>query len=256
MSGEAILDYTKAEMERVAEAMSSIMAFMEADADGGRPEYQGKFQADIIEQSYVGLRDGMRVSYDVIRDRWNDILVNDLYQHDIRVCVDSFKSFREEVEAFDDSFCRNLDFAVTIFDDEWIARKYLEMVASTRDQCRYLTDFVEHNFIERHFGNDPFAGAARRFRNYFVGVSDDGLRKLVKEHIPLSRRTKWLGDRREATVFGQTLGLKCSLMNKSFFFPGKNGMPRDLNYSSDGTDLNFSSYDIAPILESLKPVIG
>ncbi len=29
-------------------------------------------------------------------------------------------------------------------------------------------------------------------------------------------------------------------------------MPRDLNYSSDGTDLNFGSYDIAPILESLK----
>ncbi len=94
-------------MERVAEAMSSIVAFMEPDADGGRPEYQGKFQADIIEQSYARLMDGMRVSYDVIRDRWNDILVNNLYQHDIRVCVDSFKSFREEVEAFDDSFCRN-----------------------------------------------------------------------------------------------------------------------------------------------------
>lgn len=62
MSGEAILDYTKAEMERVAEAMSSIVAFMEPDADGGRPEYQGKFQADIIEQSYARLRDGMRGS--------------------------------------------------------------------------------------------------------------------------------------------------------------------------------------------------
>lgn len=85
-----------------------------------------------------------------------------------------------------------------------------------------------------------------------MGVSDEGLRKLVMEHIPLPRRTKWLGDRREATVFGRTLELKCSLRNKSFFFPGKNGMPRDLNYSSDGTDLNFSSYDIAPILESLK----
>lgn len=46
-------------MERVAEAMSSIVAFMEPDADGGRPEYQGKFQADIIEQSYARLRDGM-----------------------------------------------------------------------------------------------------------------------------------------------------------------------------------------------------
>lgn len=256
MSGETILDYTKAEMERVAEAMSSIVAYMEPDADGCRPVYQGKFQADIIEQSYDGLKNDIRESFGFIRENWNNILANDLYQHEIRECIDSCRSFRSMVENFDDCFSRNLDTAVNIFNDEWIARKYLMLVVKTRDHCHYITEYVEHNFKEWHFCEDPFAGAARRFRNYFVGVSDDSLRGLVLNKVPLPRRAKWLGDRREATIFGVTLGIKCSLMNKSFFFPNKEGMHRNLNYSSDGTSLNFNSYDIAPILDSLKSVRG
>lgn len=251
MSSETILDVTRAEMEQVAEAMSSIMAFLEAGDDDCQSAFQDKFQVDIIEDSFEDLRNHFRGSVEFVKMYWNNILENELYQRDIRECVNSCKRFRGVVEAFDESFSQNRELALTVFSNEWIARQYLQMVLKMRDNCQHITDFVDYNFKERVFDSDPFRGAARRFKAYFTGVSDDNLRSLVEDKIPLPRRAKWLGDRREATIFGKTLGLKCSLMNKSFIFSTRNGCCRDLNYSSDGTNLNFSAYDIAPILDSL-----
>lgn len=242
-------------MERVAGAMSSIVAFLEAGDSRIIPEFQGKFQVDVIEESYGELRDHLRQSYGFVMNSWNSILENELLQQELRECVLACKSFRSTVESFDECFRRNLDLALSVFSNEWIARQYLEMVLKMRDSCSYVSAFVESKFKDPALGDDPYKGAARRFKAYFVGVSDDSLRSLIQYKIPFSHRAKWLGDRREATIFGQTLGLKCSLMNKSFLFCGRDGMPRDLNYSSDGTNLNFNSYDIAPILESLTAAV-
>ena len=251
MSGETILDVTRGEMERVAEAMSSIMTYLEDNANGGSPAFRLKFQADIIVDSYQRIKEHLPAAYSYVVGQWNSIIVNELYQHELKECIKTCKDFRSKVEAFDDCFSQNLELATTVFANEWIARQYLEAVLKLRDKCQYIENFVNANFKEREFASDPFVGSARRFKAYFSGVSDASLRSLVEDKIPLPRRAKWLGDRREATIFGKTLGLKCSLMNKSFIFLNREGMHRDLNYSSDGTDLNWCSYDITPILGSL-----
>lgn len=251
MMGESILDITRGEMEWVTEAMRSIMVFLEECAGGGQPVFAGKFEVDIIEDGYEGLRSHIRESVSFVRERWNAILDNDLYQQEVRDCVRACRDFRSTVEAFDESFSVNRDRALTVFSDEWISRRYLEMVVKMRDRCRYISDFVNANFKERVIDGDPFRGAARRFKPYFNGVSDDSLRSLVLNQIPLPQKVRWLGDRREATVFGKTLGLSCSLMNKSFQFLSRKGIPRDLNYGSDCPTLDYGTYDITPILYSL-----
>ncbi len=52
MSGEAILDYTKAEMERVAEAMSSYEALEEAEAEMEMEDDYRQFLIEEQEQTY------------------------------------------------------------------------------------------------------------------------------------------------------------------------------------------------------------
>jgi len=226
MGGETILDITKGEMERVAEAMRSIVSVLEDGAGGGRLVYLCKFEVDVIEDGYEAMRGHIRESVSFIRERWNSILENDMYQQEVRDCVRACQEFRSTVEAFDECFSINRDRALMAFSDEWISRKYLEMVVKIRDRCQYIFDFVSANFKERVYDDDPFRGASRRFRTYFTGVSDDSLRFLIVDQVPLPRRARWLGDRREATIFGKTLGLRCTLMNKSFLFLKNDGLHR------------------------------
>lgn len=238
----------------VAQAMAAVASFLEsADADVERVG-ECRFECGVLKGKEIELKRLLADSLAAIRYEWNRIVQNDMLLDEVCAYVENIQKFHAAAGAFDDSVCLHGIDADEILGDSWLARRYLSIAADWEKSAGAVIDFAGSRRRRISRSDDPFSGMARRLHKFFVGVHDDELKALVLDGVSLAARPKWLQDRRQAVVFGKTLGISCRDMNRSFMFVTRDGTPRALNYSSDGPTLDYSCYEIYPLISGIGKV--
>lgn len=188
---------------------------------------------------------------DSILAEWNGITGNGMLEGKVHEYLKLGLEFLEKADAFDVKVadCR-YDLSALV-GESWFARELLTVMCDWRKSVEPVLEALEKNGGVEHGLVDPFETAVRKLRPYFTGVGAEGLRALVMNGVSLAARPTWKQDRRQAVILGETLGISCRVMNLSFVFTNRNGAERPLKYSSDRPDLDYSCYEIYPILTEL-----
>lgn len=253
--GKTILEKTNIVTGAIANAMTSVIGYLDGDVGNPGLQFGCKHEADLISMLRSDAFSYLGESLNYIRLNWNSIIQSDILKNDIVLFLRRCRDFRNTISVFDDCICRNLDDADNILDDCWIGRSYLVDFEDWRSRAMFAIEFARKNFIDNKCELGAFNGIVRNFRKYFIGVSDEEFRDFILYGKPLSSRPKWLGGRVEATLMGQELGLSCSDMNRSFLFVDSSGKPRKLKYSSDTVSMDRRYYEIHTALDSVRSAI-
>lgn len=238
----------------VADAMATVTSLIgTADTDIERVG-ECRYEAGVLKGKELELRKLLSDSLDAVRQEWNQIVQNDMLLDEVTAYVETVQQFHGTAWEFDEFVCQHGIDTDEILGDSWLARRYLSMTAEWEKNAEAVIDFIGSRRKRIIQMDDPFTGLARRLHKFFVGVHDDELKALVTDGVSLASRPKWLQDRRQAVVFGKTLGISCRDMNRSFLFLGLNGTPRPLNYSSDGPTLDYNCYEIYTLISHIANV--
>ena len=251
-NGIEVLERVERLAAAIGESMAAVSVFL--CHEERREELLGscRFEAGVIMGRENELKTSLKGAAQWTLMNWNGIIQNDMLLERIGSYIRQLQDFDSKVHDFDDAVCRFEDAAADVFDDTWIARRYLVIMCDWKKENEAVIGFTDgHTGVQRHL-DDAFAVCARRLRKIFAGVSPEDLKRFVTNGVPLATRPKWLADRVSATVFGQTLGISCRDMNQSFLFVNKEGMPSRLNYSQDKPTLDFSCYPIHRLALELK----
>lgn len=251
-TGETILDIAEHSMEAIADAMVSMMSFITHESAAGIPGWRFQNDLDIIEEKYLGLQRQLNQTTRFIRMRWNSILQNDMLIDEAAEFFRQAVRFKKLASELDECIVQNEAKAFELMHGSWIAREYLVLMLEWHERNANLHNALLGLSMEMEQKQDPFYGIARKFRPYFVGVTDEQIKELVLNRRPLSDRPIWLGDRCEGTLMGQELGLEYADMNHSFLFRNRQGRPRDLKYSSDALNNDRRYYKISEVLDCVK----
>lgn len=255
-NGIEVLENAETLAAGIGESMDAVSGFL-SDVER-RDELHGgcRFEAGVITGMENDLREALKRAARWLQMNWNSIIQNDMLLERTARFVGCVRDFDSKVHVFDDAVCRFEDDAVELFDDTWIARRYLVMICDCRKDIAPIADFcTKHTGVGRHL-DDAMALCVHRLRKVFTGVTAGDLRRFVTDGVSLAARPKWLADRVSGTVFGQTLGISCRDMNLSFLFVNKEGMPSRLNYSQDKPTLDFNCYPIYRLAMELKEAAG
>lgn len=253
--GLTILDRTRMRTETIAEAMVSVMAFMEPERMGWRDEDGCKAEVDTIEAMHGDLKAEMAQALRFIQHHWNEIIVNEMRLQEVETFLAECKRFQDIVRRFDECFCKNEKLSMELFTDWWISRAYLMAIAAWTRQAEYLETVVSERFRPWEPKKKEFRNVARRFGAYFVGVKDRDLEELMRSGRALPQRPRWIGSRCEAVVFGRYFGLSCKQMNDAFLFLDKDMNPSKLNYSQDAPRMDDRLYDIYKLCTVAKSLL-
>lgn len=244
-----ILRQTIETTQSIAKAMAAVVAYWEGRCPDWMRPYGCKAEVDTIEQDFPVLAAKLDEARDYIGEHWNEIIVNDILESELKEFLDAMKAFEKKARQFDDEYLAHEASALTMFQDMWIARMYLVlMIRQKRDYAEILRKADDYLFVETSAAR-PFRGMAREFRRWFVGVTDSDLEKLILFHIPLPVQAKWLKNRNTAVIFAKAFGLTAAEMNESFIFPGKRTPHRDLNLTNDAPSKPMQTY---PIWDSIQ----
>ena len=246
-----ILSSTTAQTDAISRAMASVVVYLRKEPSERGLLDSCKAEVDFIEANFHKTESLMDDALEYLERNWNDIIQSDAWQHRVSLFLSSCNEMERNVREFDDCVCENDDEAMGILGDAWIARAYFVMMYNWRRNAAFALEYVGSFAGKSKEVRTPFTGLAAKCRSLFVGVSDKQLEDLAARKIALPSKVKWLAQRNEATLFGQTLGLPCSLMNRSFLICGRGGKPRPLEYGGDSADNKPESYPHWSVMESI-----
>lgn len=252
--GKTILEKTNDLTEGLVSAMTSVIDFLECTYSDDL-SLGCKYETDFIERYFPDTFRNLGECLNYIRFNWSDIIHSEMLEYDLLVFIQHCRVFHYTVSDFDDCICRNYDSAIGILQDCWIGRSYLVEMESWKNRASFAINYARKNFLCDGPLLGEFEGMAKRFRNYFVNVTDEQLMGFVMSNQPIPSRPKWIGGRVEATLMGLELGISCADMNRSFLFLDAAGRPRKLKYSSNPVSMSRQYYGIHSALDSLKAAI-
>ena len=240
----------------VADAMAEVCLFVgREEIDYEKSDYARRLVSFIVERT-AAVREKLTEMLDVITNGWNDVIQNDLLKAQVNEYLKLGERFAEKADRLDVAVCDTPHDVFAMVGESWFARQLLQVMYDWKKRARPLMEFMQREGVFEPRLVDPFETAVRKLRRYFTGVGADALRELVMNGVSLAGRPRWTGDRRQAVIFMKMLGISCRNMNRSFLFTSRDGTDRQLKESSDGPDLDYSCYDIYPILLELKEAVG
>lgn len=237
----------------VADAMAAVSLFVgyeedERDALGGC-----KYEADVIRDSIIPLKERLYEVLDCIREDWNAIIQNDLLCNDVKTLLEVCSGFHKKAFEFDEATVLYPRVVEGLLGDAWLPRAYLVLMYEWEDEASAIREYVMKNCGLGTPLDNPFRGIASRLRHFFTGVTDEEFEKFVMNGVSLAVKPRWMSDKRQAVVMGKLLGKSCKDMNDSFLFCKKDGTPVLLNYTQNGPKLEMDQYEIYGVI---KPLIG
>ena len=242
-------------MDPIAEAMESIRNFVEAE-DGTETKLFGcRGPVDVFEGRKHDLMDKLKDAASYMEQDWNSIVTNEMKIERARRFVGRIRRFLDDIDVFDLFVTDRMDTMLDWLHDEWAARSlFVRMTRYVREHS-FLFDRIERDGKSRYEVIRPFEGSAERFRRYFIGAKEADIEGLFRHGSPLPGQPRWLGRRCEAVVFGQSLSMPCSTMNRSFEFIGKNGGLKPLNYQRDVPRMASQFYSIYALVQRQKELM-
>lgn len=251
-SRRSILNDTFEELRTVEAAIDSLTDFLNGSPSGASALDNCKFAVDLLQSRSSKCMRMLDQSLSFIEDYWKDIIQSEPLENEVYRFCNYCTDLYGKVWSLDDSICWHDELVVEVLEDCWLVRRLLVAMTHWINRAKFVIDFANENFCDRRSELGAFLGMARRFRSFFVGVSDEELRDLVIQGKPLSSRPIWRGERCEGTLMGKELGLSCADMNHSFVFLSDKKMPRPLKYSSDQVSNDRKFYKISAPLDLLK----
>ncbi|MBO6078378.1 MAG: hypothetical protein J6P66_06470 [Bacteroidaceae bacterium] len=236
----------------VGDAMAEVTAAI--GRDGLESEDTGELRhlVEFIIGKTGELKELLAGTLDGILAGWNEIAGNEMLRGKVREYLELGMEFTEKADAFDVAVADCRYDLSAIVGESWFGRELLTVMCDWQKSVEPLMEAMECGERFEPRLADPFETAVRKLRPFFNGVGAEGLRALVTDGVSLAARPVWKADRRQAVVMGDMLGLSCRVMNQSFVFTGRSGQERPLKYSSDRPDLDYSCYEIYPILKELQ----
>lgn len=251
-----LIEHTMEIIDSVAMSMESVVSSIGKAAGLQLRRLSFTTEINNIEAHEKDTDELLKSSQMYIIEKWNSILQNDIWLSRIRAFFGKCMRFRTAVTRFDDLIYSCDEYESLLGEDCMIARRYLVIAENWYQSAKTMIDIAGVEEPSKTDEGRPGCCIARRFRAFFVGVSDSDLKNLVVSKVPLPRRPKWLLEKRQAVIFGKMLGLTCSEMNRSFVFTGRDGRPTQLNYGHNAPSLNFNNYSIYPLIEKLKAALS
>lgn len=233
MADFSILSEAIEAMQSIQGAMAAIASFWKQGAEGIEGRKRIKNEVEYLEESYCPLREIYKQCREYVILNWNDFVTNSFMMAQIEALTDACRTFNICCRNFEDAFCEAGDEALLTFNDVWIARKFFVFVYEKRMEDERICRIALEDMKKTPVKHRPFRGISRAFSEYFHGLNDSDIEKLVNTGDTGKKPVKWLGSRCEAVLFAEHFGLRAVHMNRSFIFPGRNKEHRDLNLSSE-----------------------
>ncbi|MCQ2127196.1 MAG: hypothetical protein MJZ06_07170 [Bacteroidaceae bacterium] len=212
--------------------------------------------AEYLEESNGQLQECAVSVWEYVTDAWNDIIVNDALQLELRMFFEVWNGLKEKVAEFKDAFHGNEVRSFALFDDEWTAQRYQLLVHTADGKFARLLSLMRMESVAGMSESNPIHGIARLFRRYFVGVGDSELADFLRTGKPFGKPAKWLGDRDEAVIMARAFGLTARDMNGTFIIPGRKTAHRNLNLSGDAPSYDDSRYPIWSSIETARKMMA
>jgi len=251
-----LIEKTLGIIDSVAQSMESVIQNISDAGENARGRLSFSAEISNLEELEEETEELLATSQLYTIEKWNGILQNEIWLSRIREYFRRCLKFREVAARFDDAVYSDEKFEEQLGEDNTIVRRYLVLIERWHRSAKRMIEIAGLGEDGEQSEEQQSCGIARRFRAFFVGVSDTDLKNLVVSRIPLPGRPKWLREKRQAVVFGKMLGLTCADMNRSFLFTGRDGKPTPLNYGHNAPTLSFSNYTIHPLIERLKAVLN
>lgn len=240
----------------VANAMAEVSSFLGREEIDYEDNFDVQHEARFIIEHREPLRKKLTETLDIITNGWNDIIQNDLLKAQVNEYLKMGMDFTDKVDKFDLTVCNTEHDVFALVGDSWFARQLLVVMYDWKKSVKFLTEFMQRAGVFEPRLVDPFETAVRKLRPFFTGVGANALKALVLDGVSLAEKQRWIRDRRQAVIFMKMLGISCRDMNRSFLFTSRDGKDRQLKESSDRPDLDYSCYEIYPILLELKEAMG